>query len=439
MSRPTASRRRSESYAWLITGPLVVLTIVMFIPAVIAGHPFLVPLPEILLYLAVFIAAEAISLTIEMRGHGTTITLTEIPLVVALFYLPPLPLMAVRIAALVLVNVRRRTTPVKLAFNIASQAASIAAALFIVTALGLHKDASPRTWLILCAAAGVATLIGVLAVLGVISLIQGGVSIRRMIRTGSPGLTVAVINITLGLVVFVTLQQDPWSVVLLAVLAAVLAVAYRAYGQFLRQHRTLAEIYELTKAVRETRNDTTLRRRAARPGPRVDAGASRPRSGCGPRAGTRRCCSPPGSTTRGCSTRAPTPERAAPAGGRTAARRSRRRRSSAATAAARRSCADRAARTRSWCRCAPARRDRHARGGRPARRPRLASARTTCGCWRRSPRTPAVAVENSRLVDRLRFDAYHDALTELPNRRRLHRRARRGGAGSGRSARWSPC
>ena len=31
----------------------------------------------------------------------------------------------------------------------------------------------------------------------------------------------------------------------------------------------------------------------------------------------------------------------------------------------------------------------------------------------------AVAVENSRLVDRLRFDAYHDVLTRLPNRRRV--------------------
>jgi len=231
----------------------------MLTPAVLARRPILAPWPEILLYLGVFLTAELISITTEIRGHGTTITLTELPLVLALFYLPPLPLLLIRIVTHVLaVSFRRRLAPVKLVFNVALRSAATAAALLIVTAFDpLHGD-SPRTWLALFAAAGTATLLGVLGVVGVIALIQGAVSTRRMIRTGGPAMVVGLINITLGLIILLTLQQNSWSVVLLAVLAAVLIVAYRGYGQFVRQHKSLSEIYELTRAVSETRNDTTL-------------------------------------------------------------------------------------------------------------------------------------------------------------------------------------
>jgi diguanylate cyclase (GGDEF)-like protein len=242
----------------LVTGPLVVLTIVMFTPAVLSYRPVLVPWPEMLLYLAIFIAAEAITLNIEIRGHGTDISLTEIPLVVALFYLPPLPLLAIRVLAQALIHSRRRMGSVKFAFNVASRAAANAAAILVVSAFGPLHGVSPRTWLVLFGAASTATLIGVFAVLGVITLIQGGASIRRMIRTASPGLAVTIVNITLGLLVLITVQRDPWSVTLLAVLAVVLVVVYRSYGQFLRQHKSLSEIYELTRVVSESHSDTTL-------------------------------------------------------------------------------------------------------------------------------------------------------------------------------------
>ena len=98
-SGSATSRYGRENYAWLLTGPLIVLTIIMFTPAVLSQRPILAPLPAIALYFVIFLTAEAVSVTLEIRGHGTVLTLTEIPLVVALFYLPPLPLLAMRFVA----------------------------------------------------------------------------------------------------------------------------------------------------------------------------------------------------------------------------------------------------------------------------------------------------------------------------------------------------
>jgi diguanylate cyclase (GGDEF)-like protein len=47
-------------------------------------------------------------------------------------------------------------------------------------------------------------------------------------------------------------------VFILAALATCFVVAYRAYAQFLRQHRTLSEIYDLTRAIADTPHNGTL-------------------------------------------------------------------------------------------------------------------------------------------------------------------------------------
>src|SRR5690606_23508267 len=69
---------------------------------------------------------------------------------------------------------------------------------------------------------------------------------------------VLAINIMIGLVVLVLLEQGPWALFLLAALVACFAAAYRSYAQFRREHQTLSDVYDLTRAIADTPHDGTL-------------------------------------------------------------------------------------------------------------------------------------------------------------------------------------
>jgi len=84
--------RRSPELAWLVTGPLVILTLGI---AVSIGLRSLHPWgnwPLALGFLALFIVADLSTLTFEVRRQTFTLTLVEIPLLLGLFYLAPLTL-----------------------------------------------------------------------------------------------------------------------------------------------------------------------------------------------------------------------------------------------------------------------------------------------------------------------------------------------------------
>jgi diguanylate cyclase (GGDEF)-like protein len=258
VSRAPAARR-PENVAWLITAPLAALAVILVLPTVANyERPPFSPLPVTLLFLALFILVESTEINVEVRRHGVGITLSEIPLVLALFYLSPLSLLAVRVGALAIVKLRNRVSPVKLGFNIANILAGNAAALLIAHSFGPLHDTAPSTWLVIFAAVGANVLSTVAAVIGVIALIQGGMSVRRVLRTGTPSLVVGMITTTVGLVILLAIERSPWATLLIAGVAAALVVVYRAYAQFLRQHKSLTEIYDLTRVIAETRNDGNL-------------------------------------------------------------------------------------------------------------------------------------------------------------------------------------
>ena len=113
-------------------------------------------------------------------------------------------------------------------------------------------------WLVLAAAVGATTVITLASVTGVISLVQGQPPLRDLTRMVVSTLIVVAVNTTVGLLILLVVAQDRWAVLLLAALGAMLLVAYRSYAQSLVQHRSLAELYDQTRAMSSAGRDGTV-------------------------------------------------------------------------------------------------------------------------------------------------------------------------------------
>ncbi|MGE5828480.1 MAG: putative bifunctional diguanylate cyclase/phosphodiesterase [Micromonosporaceae bacterium] len=394
---------------------MAALTVAMAVQLAVQYPPRLGQVPAALLFFGLFLLAQAIQLHFEVRRHAFTLILTEIPLLLALFALTPILVIATRLASLLVVLLIERHAVVKIAYNLASVGVTTSVASLIVAA-SPPRDVGPGTWLVLAAAVAVATVISLASVVTVISLVQGLPPLSSLARTTASTFTVAAVNTTVGVVVLIASKAEPLSVLLLLFLGAILVFVYRAYAQFVRQHHSLAELYELTRIMADAGRDGSL--------PDVLLGRVRellhaeyatlwlPAQGRYPELLLSARVDDPGLLDM-----SPLPAAL-------------RRRAIAAgeTLVVGQKTGDEELRT-----------ELRDAGTKDAIVVPLRSGTAVIGSLevvgRLGDRTQfesadvrlietlanhvAVAVENSRLVDRLRFDAYHDALTSLPNRRRL--------------------
>lgn len=249
-------RQRSQ-LAWLITAPLGGLALAVIALVSVPHHSPAGRWPVGLLFFGLFVAATSWVLTFPFRRQGMSLNVAEIPFLLGLFFLPPVTLFVARVLAMA-VTQWRKLPPVKFYFNIANTAAGTAIGTAIVYSAGRLDAGEPSTWLVLVAAVETSVVLAVAAVIGVIALVQGGVSSGQVARMALPAVAVGLINAAVGLVVLVMLNVTWWSVVLLAGLVAAFVVAYRSYAQAAAQHRTLTEMYGLTRAIADTPHDGTL-------------------------------------------------------------------------------------------------------------------------------------------------------------------------------------
>ncbi|MEV4499162.1 bifunctional diguanylate cyclase/phosphodiesterase [Micromonospora arborensis] len=228
------------------------LVLALSVPSRLADWPIAVAL------LVVMVAAGIPTLSMVARRQAVVVTLSEIPLVLVAYWLSPLLVVVVATAAELFTQMQRGYAPPKFWFNVARAAAGSSVAGLVLAAVPHQNRVGPATWGVLFAAVTANTLISLVAVVGVITLLQGWQGTRETTNTAVQVLLTTVLNVAIGLIILIALATTLWSSLLLLALAAAGVMLYRSYSQFIRQHRTLGDMYELTRAMSEAGQEGNL-------------------------------------------------------------------------------------------------------------------------------------------------------------------------------------
>ncbi|BCJ44267.1 bifunctional diguanylate cyclase/phosphodiesterase [Actinoplanes ianthinogenes] len=250
MSGPRVPSRRSSAYAWLVTAPLALFGFTCFVISLRADERWHQAwLGGVVLLIGAVLANVTVT-HIVIGRQSYNMVITEIPLVLGLYFVPPASFIAAMTAAALVTNVRSMEST-KLWFNVARQAASSSAALVVIALLPDITGPGPTTWVILFFAVMTSVVVSHVAVAGVIALVQSRHAGRQALTAGMPTLAIAAINIIIGLVFLIAIEANRWAVVLLAALVLAMILVFRSFAGIFRQHRTLTEVYELTVALRD--------------------------------------------------------------------------------------------------------------------------------------------------------------------------------------------
>ena len=203
------------------------------------------------LFALAFAATEMAVVHLHVRRSAQTFSLSEVPLVIGLFFVAPHLLVLARVLgagpALLLY---RRQRGVKLAFNVGVVSIETSTAVLIFhLLLGAAEPATGTARLAAFVAAICAGLVGTFLV-GIVSSLHDGqirpALWRRMIATGAVSFTA---NASLGLVAVTILQTDISALWYLLLVLVIVFAAYRGYSTVYRRHEDLELLYEFTRAV----------------------------------------------------------------------------------------------------------------------------------------------------------------------------------------------
>jgi PAS domain S-box-containing protein len=211
--------------------------------------------PWILLAIA-YAAVEFGAVDVPLAGGAVTIALRELPLVVGLFVVAPVPLVAAQVAGIVAASAARRARLLDTVVAIAATSLATVIAIIIFRAIHASGEASPaRAWTAaLAGAVGAVTIIvAARSGWGRRPAAAGESASRRSLLAITVG--AAVVDASLGMVVTTVVRSDP---LVLGFLSTLVALGGWAYGVDAgsRRRRREMELIDAAGRVLQARLET---------------------------------------------------------------------------------------------------------------------------------------------------------------------------------------
>ena len=197
-----------------------------------------------------FALVELKVVDVHFRRESHSFSLSEFPVVVALFLLRPEDfLLAVLTGSFAWLVLGSRQPAVKVMFNLTNYAlmAAVSLAVFyrIVPAAGIFDS---WAWV----AAFAATLVASLTIATAITISGGAPQFQKLPEMIQFGGMVCVANTSLALLVVTMLILDPSLLALLVLPVVIVFIAYRAYGSEREKHERLELLYQSSRILQSS-------------------------------------------------------------------------------------------------------------------------------------------------------------------------------------------
>ena len=240
---------------WTFTIILAAAALLGYLLRIPSLHPLAVPIWIPWPFLAAgFFLTELKVIEVHFRRETHAFSLSEMPAVIGLFFVPPEQyLLALIVGTGTALLITSRQSRLKTAFNLANDGLVAVAAIIIFRAIGRFVGPpGPQDWLAAFAAMLIASGIGALAIATAITLSGGAPQFRKLPEMLQFGGLVAVANTSLALLAVAILWYDPSSVWLLALPLVTLFLAYRAYVSEREKHERLEMLYRSSRILQRS-------------------------------------------------------------------------------------------------------------------------------------------------------------------------------------------